>query len=142
MLAVGQPVAARSATGLAGQPESGTTAAQAAATSRIARHEGRWVDAVLLRMDFMSLPPVNGAHCICDDHRRSPGFCEIVSQRGGDGLAGCGEFHLLGGLFDEGLEAGAATGLVESGGADDDQLLRVAKTLGVDGRSAADHADG
>ena len=34
--------------------------------------------------------------------------------------AGGGEFHLLGGLFDEGLEAGATAGLIKAGCTNDD----------------------
>jgi hypothetical protein len=45
-------------------------------------------------------------------------------------------------LVDEGLEVGAATGFVEAGCADDDELLTLAEALGVNGRGAADHADG
>ena len=45
-------------------------------------------------------------------------------------------------LVGEGLEVSAAAGFVDARGADDDQLLALAETLGVDGRLAADHADG
>jgi len=42
----------------------------------------------------------------------------------------------------EGLEVGAAAGFVEAGCADHYELLALAEALGVDGRGAADHADG
>ena len=42
----------------------------------------------------------------------------------------------------EGLEVGAAAGFVQAGGTYNDQLLRLAKSLGVDGGLAADHTDG
>ncbi len=42
----------------------------------------------------------------------------------------------------EGLEVGSAAGFVEAGGTDDDELLRLAEALGVDGGLAADHANG
>lgn len=45
-------------------------------------------------------------------------------------------------LVDIRLEVGAAAGFVETGGSDDDQLLALAQTLGVDGGLAAYHADG
>jgi hypothetical protein len=45
-------------------------------------------------------------------------------------------------LVDIRLEVGAAAGFVETGGSDDDQLLALAQTLGVDGGLAADHTDG
>ena len=45
-------------------------------------------------------------------------------------------------LVGEGGEVGAAAGFVEAGGAYDDELLRLAQALGVDGGLAADHADG
>src|SRR5450756_1431828 len=54
---------------------------------------------------------------------------------------GGGELQLLGAVFVEvGFEVGAATGFVEAGGSDDDQLLAGAETLGVDGGGAAGHA--
>src|SRR5580692_3715502 len=45
-------------------------------------------------------------------------------------------------FVEEGFEVGAAAGFVEAGGADDDELLALAEALGVNGGSAADHADG
>ena len=47
-----------------------------------------------------------------------------------------------GGVFHVGAEAGAAACLIHAGGAYHDELLGVAKALGVDGGRAADHADG
>jgi len=53
------------------------------------------------------------------------------------------EFQLFGVLVVHGgLEVGAAAGFVHAGGAYDDELLRLAEALGVDGGLAADHADG
>jgi hypothetical protein len=52
------------------------------------------------------------------------------------------EVELFGGGVPGGVEVGAAAGFVEAGGAYDDQLLRLAEALGVDGGLAADHADG
>ena len=58
-------------------------------------------------------------------------------------LTRCRELQLLGALtVDPGTEAGTAAGFVEAGGADDDELLRLAEALGMDGGCAADHADG
>jgi len=68
-----------------------------------------------------------------------------IGGLGGDGgLEGwCGELELLAAVFvGEGREVGAAAGFVEAGGAYDDEFLRLAEALGVDGRLAADHADG
>jgi hypothetical protein len=45
-------------------------------------------------------------------------------------------------LVGEGLEVRAAASFVEAGCAYDDELLALAEALGVNGRSAADHADG
>ena len=54
-----------------------------------------------------------------------------------------GELQLFALMFvDMGGEVGAAAGFIQTGGADDDQLLTRSKALGVDGALAADHADG
>jgi hypothetical protein len=54
-----------------------------------------------------------------------------------------GEFELFGVmLVEEGLEVGAAASFVEACSAYDNELLALAEALGVDGRLAADHADG
>ena len=45
-------------------------------------------------------------------------------------------------FVEEGLEVSAAAGFVESGGANDYELLALTEALGVDGGLAADHADG
>lgn len=65
-------------------------------------------------------------------------------ERSGGGFEdGFGEFELLAAVgVGVGVEVEAAAGLVETGGADDDELLGLAEALGVDGRAAADHADG
>jgi len=56
---------------------------------------------------------------------------------------GGGEFELFAAVLVEvGGEVGAAAGFVEAGGADEDELVRLAEALGVDGGLAADHADG
>jgi hypothetical protein len=58
------------------------------------------------------------------------------------GVCEGGEFELLGVvLVGAGVKVGAAAGFVEAGGAYDDQLLALAKALGVNGRLAAYHAD-
>ena len=55
----------------------------------------------------------------------------------------CGELELLAAVFvGEGREVGAAAGFVEAGGTYDDEFLRLAEALGVDGGSSAYHADG
>lgn len=54
---------------------------------------------------------------------------------------GFGEFHLLAlRRVQVGAEAGAATGFVDSGRANDDQLAAGAQALRMDGRRAAHHA--
>ena len=45
-------------------------------------------------------------------------------------------------FVEKGVEVCAAAGFVKAGCADYDELLRLAEALGVDGRLAADHADG
>jgi hypothetical protein len=71
--------------------------------------------------------------------RTHPSFARV----GHPGSGHCGEFELFGVVFvDEGVEVCPAAGFVETGGADDHQLLRLAEALGVDGGRAADHADG
>jgi hypothetical protein len=59
------------------------------------------------------------------------------------GLSEGGKIELLGVVFvGERLEVGAAAGFVEAGCAYENELLALAEALGVDGWSAADHADG
>jgi hypothetical protein len=54
-----------------------------------------------------------------------------------------GEFQLLGLMFVQmRREVRAAAGFVEAGSSYNDELLRLAEALGVDGGLAADHADG